>query len=101
MKRNCLARSHCSFSNSFGIFGQAEEEKKQAEEIYQNLLATGKEVLFDDREGFSAGQKFADSDLIGIPTRYVVSQKTLAEKSVEVKDRKSGDTRMIKIKDIK
>ena len=80
---------------------KTEEEKKQAEEIYQNLLAMGKEVLFDDREGLSTGQKFADSDLIGIPTRYVVSQKTLAKKSVEVKDRKSGDTRMTKIKDIK
>lgn len=80
---------------------KTDEEKKQAEEIYQKLITLGKEVLFDDRDGLSAGQKFADSDLIGVPTRYVVSMKTLAEDSVEYKNRKTGDTRMIKIKDLK
>jgi prolyl-tRNA synthetase len=74
------------------------EEKKQAEEIYQKLLRTSKEVLFDDREDVSAGAKFADSDLIGIPTRYVVSAKTLEKNSVEVKKRKSGETSWLEIK---
>ncbi len=79
---------------------KTDEEKKQVETIYQKLLTKGVEVLFDDREDFSAGQKFADSDLIGIPTRYVVSMKTLAEDSIEVKDRKTGEVKMMKIKDI-
>ena len=79
---------------------KTDEEKKQVETIYQKLVSSGKEVLFDDREDFSAGQKFADSDLIGIPTRYVVSMKTLAEDSIEVKDRKTGEVKMMKIKDV-
>lgn len=79
---------------------KTDEEKKQVETIYQKLLTKGVEVLFDDREDLSAGQKFADSDLIGIPTRYVVSMKTLAEDSIEVKYRKTGEVKMMKIKDI-
>lgn len=79
---------------------KTDEEKKQVETIYQKLLTKGVEVLFDDREDLSAGQKFADSDLIGIPTRYVVSMKTLAEDFIEVKDRKTGEVKMMKIKDI-
>ena len=78
--------------------------KKEAEEIYRKLSENGKsgkdkiEVLWDDRDA-RAGEKFADSDLIGIPMRVIVSEKTLAEGSVEVKDRLSGKTEMIKIED--
>jgi len=50
--------------------------KDKAFEIYEKLLAAGVEVLFDDRADVSAGEKFADSDLIGIPYRLVVSSKT-------------------------
>lgn len=72
--------------------------KKEAEEIYRKLNEKRIEVLFDDRD-VRAGEKFADSDLIGIPVRVIVSEKTLAEGSVEVKDRLSGKTEMIKIED--
>jgi len=48
---------------------------KDAAEVYKKLVAAGIEVLWDDRE-VSAGEKFADSDLIGIPVRLVVSDKT-------------------------
>jgi len=51
-------------------------ENAKAEEIYNKLEAAGVEVLYDDREDVSAGQKFADCDLIGIPVRLVVSSKT-------------------------
>jgi len=77
------------------------EEKERTEEIYQKLLSLGQEVLFDDRENLSAGQKFADSDLIGIPLKYIVSTKTLAEESIEIKERKTGETKIIKIADLK
>ncbi len=50
--------------------------KEKAEEIYKKLRKAGIEVLFDDREDVSAGAKFADADLIGIPVRLVVSEKT-------------------------
>lgn len=71
---------------------------KEAEEIYQKLIAQGVEVLYDDRD-VSAGEKFADADLIGVPERVVVSAKTLAEDSVEIKNRDSEKIETIKIKD--
>lgn len=73
-----------------------EEGIKKADELYNKLISEGKEVLYDDRD-LRAGEKFADSDLIGIPTRYIVSPKTLEQGSVEVKDRKSGEVKMEKI----
>ena len=56
-------------------------------EVYQYLLKNRVEVLFDNRP-LSAGEKFFDSDLSGIPYRVVISEKTLKNKQVEVKDRK-------------
>ena len=58
------------------------EVKKKAEDTYQKLVNDGVEVLFDDREDASAGQKFAESDLIGIPTRYIVSAKNLEKPEI-------------------
>ena len=63
----------------------------QAKEIYQKLQKAGIEVLFDDRKDVSAGEKFADCDLIGIPVRLVVSEKTPKGK-VEWKERQSKTT---------
>jgi len=50
--------------------------RKRTDEVYAELLKAGSEVLWDDRENVSAGVKFADADLIGIPIRLVISQKT-------------------------
>ncbi|MBI4999325.1 hypothetical protein HZB97_00955 [Candidatus Gottesmanbacteria bacterium] len=50
--------------------------EKSGEEIYQSLEKEGIEVLYDDREEVTVGEKFADADLIGIPVRLVVSPKT-------------------------
>lgn len=47
-----------------------------AERVYKKLIATGIEVLYDDRDDASAGVKLADADLLGIPVRLVVSEKT-------------------------
>ncbi len=66
-----------------------EEVKKEAEEVYKTLTDAGVEVLFDDRDA-RAGEKFADSDLLGLPLRVVVSQKTLAEGNFEAVERASG-----------
>lgn len=65
------------------------EVKKVADKIYEDLQSKGIDVLYDDRD-VSAGEKFGDSDLIGIPTRYTISEKTLKENSIEIKDRKTG-----------
>lgn len=61
--------------------------KDFAEKLYKDLLVRGIDVLYDDRSEKTAGDKFADSDLIGIPWRVVVSEKTLEKKRVEVKKR--------------
>ena len=66
------------------------------EEIYQKLTQKGVEVLYDDRQE-SPGVKLADADLIGIPTRLVVSEKTLKENSVEEKKRDSDKVTLVPI----
>lgn len=71
----------------------------QAEALYQDLQKAGLEVFWDDRE-VSAGEKFADADLIGLPLRLVISEKTLAESSVEWKERSEDASRLIKLEDI-
>ena len=67
-----------------------EKSREWAEEIYTKLQADGVEVLFDDRDA-RAGEKFADADLIGIPTQVIVGDKALESKLLEVKDRATGE----------
>lgn len=67
----------------------------QAHELYDMLTCYGFEVLFDDREGCTAGEKFADADLIGIPVRLVFSEKTAERSSVEYKKRSETEASLI------
>lgn len=69
-----------------------------AEQLYVDLKAEGLEVLFDDRDE-TPGVKFNDADLIGIPIRLTVSQRTVKEKSLEVKLRRSTEKQIVLIKD--
>ncbi len=64
--------------------------KELSDEVYKTFEAQGIEVLYDDRD-VRAGEKFADSDLIGIPTRIIIGDKTLESKMLEVKDRATGE----------
>lgn len=73
------------------IVSDNEEVHKEAAELYRELGEAGVEVLWDDRD-VRAGEKFADSDLIGIPLRVVVSEKTLAAGKFECVERASGRT---------
>ena len=68
--------------------GDAKEVIKQADELYERLTKAGVEVLYDDRD-VRPGEKFADADLLGIPYRVVVSEKTLAAGKLELKARAS------------
>ncbi|PIP86378.1 prolyl-tRNA synthetase [Candidatus Campbellbacteria bacterium CG11_big_fil_rev_8_21_14_0_20_44_21] len=68
--------------------------RMEAEEIYKKMLGSGIESLYDDREA-PAGEKFADSDLIGIPYRIVVSEKNLADGTLEIKNRKTGEVKKV------
>lgn len=71
----------------------------QAEKIYENLTKNNLEVLYDDRE-VSAGEKFADADLIGLPYRLVISEKSLKAGGVELKRRAEKESKIINAKDI-
>jgi len=71
-----------------------------SEDLYQGLKDVGVEVLWDDRPGVSPGAKFGDADLIGLPLRLVISQKTLVDDSVEWKERTSTDMNLVKLSDI-
>lgn len=74
-----------------------EKIKKQAEDLYQKLIKKNIEVLFDDRDDVSAGTKFADADLIGIPTRLVISKRSLENGGVESKKRNEDKSEIISI----
>ncbi len=74
--------------------GESDTVKTYADTLYTELLEKNIEVLYDDRE-LRPGEKFADSDLVGIPTRFVVSEKTVAEGKVEVKERKETEVNVI------
>jgi len=74
--------------------------KKESERLYQDLQKQKVEVLYDDRDDKSAGEKFADADLIGIPLRIVVSERTLQKNCVEMKKRSEQKIRLIRIKEI-
>lgn len=69
----------------------------KGEDIYNELKSKGVDVLFDDRE-VSAGEKFKDADLIGIPVRLVVSDKT-GEK-IEYKERTSSESKLLDFDEI-
>jgi prolyl-tRNA synthetase len=73
----------------------ATETKKafaRAKKLYTELTRAGVDVLFDDRN-LSAGQKFAESDIMGIPVRLVISQKTGTK--VEFKKRFESRTKLV------
>ena len=63
-----------------------------AESLYTELVGAGIEVLFDDRAAVMPGEKFADADLLGMPLRIVVSEKTLTAGKLECTERHSGHT---------
>jgi len=69
-----------------------------AESIYRQLLDAGVEVLYDDRD-LRGGPKFKDADLLGIPVRVTVGQKSLADASVELKLRRESQSRKVVVKE--
>jgi len=75
--------------------GDDAEVREYAKELYSDLQKNGVAVLYDNRDGVRPGEKFADSDLLGMPYRVVVSKKTLEGGKLELKERKTGEVRMI------
>jgi len=69
-----------------------------AEGLHDDLQKEGIDVLWDDRSG-STGEKLADADLIGLPLRILISEKTLKEDSVEWKLRTESESELVKLQD--
>lgn len=74
--------------------GTTANTKEAADQLYQKLTKAGVEVLYDDRE-LPAGEKFADADLLGLPSRLVISDKTLAQNKFELKHRTETEPRLV------
>ncbi len=73
--------------------------EEQAAEVAEKLEAAGDDVLLDDRDR-RAGEKFADADLIGLPTRVTVGKKTLEDGAVDVRSRKTGEESRVPISEL-
>lgn len=76
------------------------KQDKITDKVYNELTKKNIDVLYDDRSDISVGQKFVDADLLGMPKRIVISNKTIVNDEAEIKERKSGKIKNIKIKDI-
>lgn len=80
--------------------GESEQVREAADQLYGALTDAGVLVLYDDRTDVRAGEKFADADLLGIPYRVVVSEKTLASQRFEIKKRGESDAQLVSRDDL-
>ncbi|MCY1308944.1 Proline--tRNA ligase [compost metagenome] len=76
--------------------GRGEEIFAAAEQLAQELEASGLDVIYDDRPKVSPGVKFGDAELIGVPTILAVG-KGLVDGVVEIKDRRSGEAENVAV----
>ncbi len=81
------------------ISDAAKVVREEAKNFYDCLMDAGVEVLYDDRPDKSAGEKFADADLLGIPFRVVISEKSLKQGGVEVKRRDAAAAKISTIEE--
>lgn len=80
--------------------GGSEAVEDACEVLNKHLTDAGIGVLYDDRKAISAGEKFADADLLGIPFRVVVSEKTIAAKKYELKARTAQETKLLDLEEL-
>jgi prolyl-tRNA synthetase len=78
--------------------GKTDNTLENADRIYHDLQQRGFEVLFDDRN-VSTGEKLADADLIGIPFRVIISDKSIEKGGFEVKKRNEDDSKIVNYED--
>ena len=84
--------------NLLGLDLDKGETRQVAEQLYADLTAAGVEVLYDDRTE-TAGVKFNDADLIGLPLRAVVSKRSLKNGGMELKLRSQKESRVVSMAD--
>jgi prolyl-tRNA synthetase len=77
-----------------GLGREGSEERALAERLYDELLETGLEILYDDRD-LGPGQKFADAELLGVPLRLTVGRRTAASGEVEAQIRRGREDRSL------
>ncbi len=74
------------------VVGIGEQGEAEAAKLHD---MAPEDIILDDRKSARTGEKFADADLMGIPYRVVISDKTLAENKVEIKNRQTGETKLL------
>lgn len=79
--------------------GESQDVVKNADELYNRLTAAEAAVLYDDRD-VRPGQKFADADLLGIPYRVVISDKTVAANQYELKQRQADEAQQLSLDEL-
>lgn len=84
-----------------GLNMKNENINEAASKLYDELTVEGYEVLFDDRLDASAGFKFNDADLMGMPAQVVVGEKNYKNGNVEIKNRRTGEKEVIALNDLK
>jgi prolyl-tRNA synthetase len=87
------------FDVSLVPIGRGEQARAAAEELYAALGRAGVDALYDDRD-VSAGIKFADADLRGMPLRITVSDRSLAAGGAELKRRSDGQTSIVPLEQV-
>ncbi|MDQ5883021.1 MAG: prolyl-tRNA synthetase [Patescibacteria group bacterium] len=85
------------------LSGNSKEDKlikRFSEEVYQKLLKTQLDVLFDERLEISNGEKLVEADLLGLPQRLVISPKLINTKKIEIKNRKTGELKILSLQQL-
>ncbi len=82
------------------VLGEDEAVLKEAGKVYDSLSKVNIPVLFDDRPGVSPGEKFAGSDLLGIPMRAVISARSMKEGGVEIKKRTEEKGKVVSLDEL-
>tara|TARA_B110000003_G_scaffold22042_1_gene21289 strand:- start:890 stop:2119 length:1230 start_codon:yes stop_codon:yes gene_type:complete len=80
-------------------YDKNDQVNKSTNDIYSQLIENGFDVLLDDR-GLRPGVMFSESELLGIPHRITISEKTLAEDKVEYKNRSSAESEYVPLNSI-
>jgi prolyl-tRNA synthetase len=79
--------------------GDSETVQQECKKLYEELTAHGIEVFWDDRQA-RPGEKFADADLMGIPKRVVISEKTISSNKYELKKRQEEESKLVDKKEL-
>ena len=88
------------FSVHFIRVGNDKEIVSASDKLYKDLRKAKLDLLYDDREDKTPGEKFAEADLLGTPIRLVLSKKTLTNNCVEIKKRNENKIELVKMDNI-